>query len=811
MRWILPLLVAWALAGLVVTLVKDDAVDLRSTLEDSGVRDAVEGGSVNPPGLPVPSGARQAKPEAAPGTGGVAAKSLEGPVPSVLRVRIRERGSGKDIPGVRVELYREEKLHKEAVSAPDGTCGFENLPAGVWEIHAVPLAHVPGIDSLRLGPGEAVEYCIDLDPGVGVQVRVEEEGTATRLEGVQVRYWFARSGISRSGRTDACGKVVLPGLPPATWTEGCLDVERPGYFHLLSASGSAFERTRPTEIRVRMVLAGRLEGKVLGAGGAPVSGAGVYLDCEETTWARLRPFVPDGRKEGVSVVERLWTRTDREGRFCLNGFPPRVSATLAIRARGCMPGTMKVTLEAGEERHGLTIRMKAGVYLEGRVEDAHGRAVSGARVKVATSGRVHLVGETGDGGAFRISGFRPGRYQVKADARGWIESPVQAVRIGRSGLPASIRLVLRKAAPSIQGKVLDTEGHSLAGVEVAAHGVERPGLFPGETFWPSTDVTDGDGRFCLTGLRPDWTYEVRVNAPEGRVSTIPGPLLPGVRDLCIRVEAAGGLIGYVPAGLEAPVFRVRVEAEGQPSRSVSRPYHSSPFSISGLVPGRYRVEARGEDGRVVAAAREVPVQAGEVTAGVHLVEVAGPRLTGCVVDVTGRPLAGVTVGTFTGLRTGRAVRHVARTDAGGRFVLAGLGPCVCDLAVDGGGLGFTVCRDVRIPGRNLEVLFHPSVTMRVKVVSRAGRGPVPGATVALMTRGSAAVRLRTDRSGLAVFRTSPGGYAVVVAAVGYESQGCRVSVPSAGREVFREFVLTGKGPEVLPVGARDRAAAGGDS
>ena len=811
MRWFLPVLVAGALAGLLIPLVRDDAEDLCQALEDPGVENKKTVGSVPPPGVPEPAGERPAKSEPAPVTGVEAARASGGPVPCVLRIRFRETGSGRDLPEVRVQLYREEKLHAEAVSAPDGRCGFEHLPAGVWEIHALPLVHVPMLKSLRLGPGEETDLGVDLDPGEQVQVRVEEEGTAMPLEGIQVRYWHARSGISRSGRTDACGEVRLPGLPRGAWTEGHLDVEGPGYYHLLTASGAAFTRTRAAEIRVRMVRAGCLEGRVLGAGGAPAPGVGVYLDCGETAWARLCPLIPDGQKEGVPVVEKLWTRTDPEGRFRLDGFPPRVAAALAFRARGRLPGVRKVTLEAGEERHGLVIRLQAGARLEGLVEDPCGRPVAGARVRVATSGRVRLVEKTGEGGAFRISGFRPGRYRVKASARGWIESVVHAVRIGRSGLPAPIRLVVRKAAPAIQGRVVDSEGHGLAGVEVAAHGVQRPGLLPGETFWPGTDVTDDAGRFCLAGLRPDWTYEVRVNAPDGSISPPRGPLSPGVRDLCIRVEAAGGLIGYVPPGLETPVFRVRVEQEGQPSRSMSRPYGTSPFSFSGLAPGRYRVEARGEDGRVVAAAREVGVRAGEVTGGVHLVQVAVPSLSGCVVDVAGRPLAGAAVSTFTGLHTGNPVRHETRTDAGGRFVLAGLGPCVCDLAVNGGGLGFTVCRNVRIPGRNLEVLFHPSVTIRVQVVSRADRGPVRGATVALMTRGSAAIRLRSDRDGQARFRTSPGHYAAVVAARGFESQGCRVSVLSAGREVFREFVLTGKIPEVSPVGARGSAAAGGDS
>ena len=91
-------------------------------------------------------------------------------------------------------------------------------------------------------------------------------------------------------------------------------------------------------------------------------------------------------------------------------------------------------------------------------------------------------------------------------------------------------------------------------------------------------------------------------------------------------------------------------------------------------------------------------------------------------------------------------------------------------------------------------MLAPSCKVHAVVKDRESQAPVAGAAVGLVTRGGGAIQQVTDARGEVMFCISPGHYALVVLADGYEHAGCRVSVQPVGREVRREVFLVNVRP-----------------
>jgi beta-lactamase class A/protocatechuate 3,4-dioxygenase beta subunit len=135
------------------------------------------------------------------------------------------------------------------------------------------------------------------------------------------------------------------------------------------------------------------------------------------------------------------------------------------------------------------------IRVEGRVVDAQGRAVPDAMVNLDAAKGSDASAHTGPDGRFSlVGGYRVGGYQLDISASGFLPQLRRAPGVA----------VLQRA-PIVEGRVLDETGAAVPGAWVGV--ASTRGSTSGQT------VTDADGFFWITGLRPG-AAEVTVLAPD---------------------------------------------------------------------------------------------------------------------------------------------------------------------------------------------------------------------------------------------------------------------------------------------------------
>ncbi len=258
----------------------------------------------------------------------------------------------------------------------------------------------------------------------------------------------------------------------------------------------------------------RVTGRVLDQDGAPIEGAQVLATND-----------PAGLFVGLAR-DRQSVRTDAQGRFELAGMSYG-SALFEVRAAGYAPfHDDDVALPSGAAEIALDpFRLSQGALLSGRVVDAAGVPVPGARLKVleerARGFEVLVLGAerepdaiAGDDGSFRIDRLAVGKWKVRVASEehpartfeGMTERPGQQV--------GGLELRLGDGA-TIAGRLVGAPIEEADGLFVsarAARGGDLESLASlGET---RTAAVGADGAFELHGLLPDTDYLVEARSQD---------------------------------------------------------------------------------------------------------------------------------------------------------------------------------------------------------------------------------------------------------------------------------------------------------
>lgn len=285
----------------------------------------------------------------------------------------------------------------------------------------------------------------------------------------------------------------------------------------------------------------RVAGRVVAAGtNAPIADARVVLI------PTMRPAPP------LSLSPPPQAITDQNGRFVFEGLSPGTFhidvqkpgfAPFSSPADGTPPATLNVT--AGQAVDNLTLTLKKGGAISGRVLDAKGEPLASARVVALAHvqrgrGPVRWVpvgmssnGATNDLGEFRLFGLAPGEYIVGA-------SPNRGGPFGAATTPSRTTLattyyagtidqntalsvtvsadatlenitISMQAVPAftVSGVVVDTDGAPVSGAMVMMMPAAPGGAFGG----PGGDTrTDQSGAFVVNGVAPG-TYRVMASVP----------------------------------------------------------------------------------------------------------------------------------------------------------------------------------------------------------------------------------------------------------------------------------------------------------
>lgn len=315
------------------------------------------------------------------------------------------------------------------------------------------------------------------------------------------------------------GAFALDGLVEGAFQ---LVARAPGY----SDSAAVTAEAGTTDARIVLEPRGGLEVTVRANGGAAPP-AQLLLE--------LRVAPEDGPVGGAlkSTPARLadgkfeW-RDLEPGRFCVaalaQGFATSLSEPLVI--------------ERGAITRGVTVVLRQGGGLTGRVAAADGTPLAGARVRINPPGsianamvekleismrqgrKVRPESRTKADGTFTFANLDPGAHQVEVAAQGFARKVLEGVKVAE-GQVADTGTIAVARGGSITGRALDERGEILSACTVTCSG-KAAGYY--EMMRP-----DSDGRFEFANLIAG-EYELRI-VPEAR---------PGVAG---GEGALGGLLG----------------------------------------------------------------------------------------------------------------------------------------------------------------------------------------------------------------------------------------------------------------------------
>ena len=442
------------------------------------------------------------------------------PGPKSVRLRGVGRVEGrltgddpKSLGGRTIRLDSESDGHPvgsaEAKTDEAGRFAVPALASGLVSVRVRPEAGSPdlGVRVARytVAEGSRVEAEVAIRRGVRVAGVVRDSATGEGIACVVVAVVSPRSPEPRVVRSDVRGRYETF-IPPGPTSHRVLRVPDP---YLCPPD---FLGPRPLAVPPAIVLfelppielarGEQVRGRVLDAEGRAVSGAHVVA-----SWTMVQ--------DRTRVPRSAEATTRGDGSFAAGPVPPGVDLTVIATQGSCDGDAIRsapvVARASAEAPTVLTIPEADAVAPAGRVVDAGGRAVPGARVRVGVLAR----SASGSVDSTSIAHF-DGHDELKADAQGRFRGPRTLRRDreyraqgGADGHLAG-RTHYRKAGPGAtlefpdlvlvreparvvaEGRILDRQGRPVDGAEVQAW-APGAGRGPGATTGP-------DGRFRLDGV-----------------------------------------------------------------------------------------------------------------------------------------------------------------------------------------------------------------------------------------------------------------------------------------------------------------------
>ena len=509
---------------------------------------------------------------------------------------------------------------------------------------------------------------------------------------------FSRT-VSRA-TSDEDGRFVLEDVAPGRLT---LSATARGY-QSYEQSGVVVEPGEDRDdLRVVMQPGAVITGHVTDAGGAPLPDASVSL-------------LDSGQRFGFGSSQSA--TTDADGLYRMDGVAPGEHSLAADHPQQ-VRAVRDLTVTLGDNR--LDFRLERGLSVSGRVVDAGGAPVAGARVSLGTGDGVQSF-FSGDGqvsddaGAFTFDGVEPGSYHLTAQKEGYAPGFGGEPVVVAAAPVRDVEVRLERGAV-VRGHLLGVELADLAEARVIA------AKLTSQNRLPAISSVDFEGAFRIEGLAPgDWSLLAvlgdSVPAVKKEIT-----IEPGQRELVVDLDLGGGgavLSGRVLLGDE-PLAGSFVSLTGREQAAVGfgRTDHQGRFEIRGLENGTYHLQVAGMGG-FQQYSQEVEI-AGDRDLEVRIpaAAIAGVVLGG------GGPIEGAEV-YLEPLDGERGFQRPVRTDSTGRFRLAAVpagryrlrataadhAPGETEVAVEDG-----------VPAADVVLRLQPAAGLVLRVAGAFGRPP----------------------------------------------------------------------------------------
>ncbi len=375
---------------------------------------------------------------------------------------------------------------------------------------------------------------------------------------------------------------------------------------------------------------GSIEGTVFDAvTGAPIRKAEVRLG---------GGFVQSG-----APPADLRADTDGAGHFAFRGLTAG-SYWMNTQHPGYGPpvrgGASQLTLQPGEQKTGIEIRLRPQASLSGHVSDEFGDPVRGCNVSVLqtqrSGGRRSLQGRnsvnTNDRGDYWVQGLEKGRYYVYARCFGEIEAPHPLMPVKDPRKPFMVYApefypsspdvkgaTLVAMTPGVETRGIDFQVHRVPGVTVRGHiDAVDPSLLAGgnvqvQLLPPSLDPAEGavfgagmnrnTGDFELHAVIPGSYVLVASSFGRGPVSQTQIPIQVGTTPpdpIHLVLAPAPSMNGAIEVEGDNPTppksLQITLQPLGamffgqQPQAKVA---DDGTFTLAGVTPGKWRLYISG--------------------------------------------------------------------------------------------------------------------------------------------------------------------------------------------------------------------------
>lgn len=416
--------------------------------------------------------------------------------------------------------------------------------------------------------------------------------------------------------TGADGVAAVDGLAAGTWA---ISATANGY---RPRAADARELASGEEASVELVLesGGRvLRGTVTDVDGGPIGGARVDAA------ALGAVMMPDRAiASALTAADGTYQVAVAEGQ-------------LLVAARSADYAAQSRVVDVGPGGATADFALVPGGVIEGIVLDEQTRAPAAAATIVARRDSAMPLGESGGhvgragpDGRFRITGLRPGAYELAATSGARRTKSPTLVGLGVAEQLVDIELLVGMG-PVIRGKVVDETGAAVPDARII--------VFGGRT---GRDSAAKDGTFALEGLAPGkYTLYGRSDTMLGDGETQVELRDRDVTGVVVRVKRGIMLRGHVEprqiatVTVEPQIGRKRMFSTVPPVTTG----RDGEFSIGPLEVGSVTLGARAPSGDQ----GELTVEVTPAPAEVVLRLSPGGSIAGRVVDGEGRPVAGVTV------------------------------------------------------------------------------------------------------------------------------------------------------------------------
>jgi hypothetical protein len=613
-------------------------------------------------------------------------------LPSAEPVEIAVRsGSGSPIVGATVLVRADDELPHGALTGADGSARLEHVGRRIESVRV----SASGYDSALVNPSSR-QVLVTLSAPAALEIAVRDPAGQPARE---AEVWI--SGIDfwppRKVTALADGLARVEGL-----TRGTYDLRaRLGSWVSAAAGGVTLERGQRERVTLEL-REGRFVEVRVAAGdepaAPPVAGAEVTL-----VEGGLSPFP-------------LSSRTGADGTVVLGPVPPG-SAVINVRADGFMPDSVPLPKSAAP----VSIALLRGGTLSGRVVDAEGRAIEGARLEV--------VGNDARG--------RPiaRQYGMRDAPRGFFErsqaAPLPLVPMGELG--------------------------------VLAGPLPVPGMPPPAPAPSSAWVSDLDGNYRVDDVPPGQLRLVARHPDFVESLSEPVTLDPGgSRRVEIVLSAGATIAGRLLDELGRPVARARIDAlSGQAAPASALTGFDGRFTFR-AVPARVDllVARPGEPKRFVLR-RSIALAPGEARELELTLPGERASLGVLVRSDDGRALQGATVALLS-LDPSVPLRQSVESDARGECSLLDAVGIPATLRIQAAGFRIFDTELDPVPAR-VEVRLSRGVAVVGRVTQQGGREGVRGAELTLLQAGE-------RRSALS---DSNGDYEIEGAALGPASLSVR--------------------------------------